>query len=172
MRRLTSGLAVALTLALVAAGSWPMAAAAAEEHGKPEKGGEAAKPEKGGEKEKGKGEKGKGEKDAKAGPPVSLGMYYEVPELAANLSTSTKKPIYLKLTLSLQMANETDRPKLDAMIPLIVDGFQNYLRELRVEDLAGSMGVYRMREELLIRAATIALPVEIKDVLFKEMLVR
>ena len=51
MRRLTSRAAVVAMLAL--AGSWPVAVAA-EEHGKPEKGGEAPK----GEKEKEKGEKG------------------------------------------------------------------------------------------------------------------
>lgn len=155
MRRLTSGVAVALALMLAGAG-----AVRAEEHAKPEKGGEA------------KPEKGKDGKDAKGGPPVSLGMYYEVPELAANLSTNARKPVYLKLTLSLLMAKETDRPKLDALVPMLMDGFQNYLRELHVEDLGGSMGVYRMREELLTRATIIALPVEIKDVLFKEMLVR
>ena len=162
MRRLTSRAAVVAMLAL--AGSWPVAVAA-EEHGKPEKGGEAPK----GEKEKEKGEKGKPEKGA---APVSLGMYYDVPDLMANLVTRARKPLFLKLTLSLQMAHQTDRPKLDAIMPRLIDGFQTYLREIHVEELGGSMGMYRLREELLWRATILALPVEIKDVLFKEMLVR
>ncbi len=168
MRRLSVRLAVVLTLAL--AGALP-AGARAEDHGKPpDKGGEAhgdahgeaKKPEKGGD----------AHGDGKDAAPVSLGMYYQVPELMANLSSSTKKPIYLKMTISLQMAKESDRAQLDIRVPLLIDGFQNYLRELSPEDLNGSMGIYRLREELLVRASTIALPIEIKDVLFKEVLVR
>ncbi len=164
MRRLLVRLAMVLTLAWV----WSDTAMA-EDHGKPpEKGAdaheEAKKPEKGGET--------KGDKDDKGVAAVSLGMYYQVPELMANLSTSAKKPVYLKMTISLQMAKESDRAQLDIRVPLLIDGFQNYLRELSAEDLSGSMGIYRLREELLIRASTIALPIEIKDVLFKEVLVR
>ena len=37
------------------------------------------------------------------------------------------------------------------MMPRIVDNFQVYLRELRIEDLQGAAGIYRLREELLLR---------------------
>ncbi len=160
MRRLTSGMALILMAVLALAGAWSPGAAA-NEPAKPEKGAEPAKPEKGGEA-------------PKVGQPVSIGMYYDMPDLMANLTTSAnaRKPVFLKLTLSLQMEHETDRAKLDVIAPLLIDGLQNFLRELRVEDLGGSVGMYRLREELLLRAATIALPVQIKDVLFKEMLVR
>ncbi len=169
--------AAALVFLLVFAGSWP-GGAVAEEHGKPEKGGEAPKGDHGKPPEKGehgkppeKGDKGdKG--DAKPGQLVSLGMYYDVPDLMVNLITTARKPVFLKLSLILQMGNEADRPKLDAIMPRLIDGFQTYLRQVHVEDLGGSMGMYRLREDLLLRASTLALPVEIKDVLFKEMLVR
>ena len=58
------------------------------------------------------------------------------------------------------------------MLPRIVDNFQVYLRELRLDDLRGSAGVYRLREELLARVNTAVRPAKIKDVLFKEMLVQ
>ena len=40
-------------------------------------------------------------------------------------------------------------PRIEAVMPRIVDNFQIYLRELRLEDLRGSAGIYRLREELL-----------------------
>ena len=57
-------------------------------------------------------------------------------------------------------------------MPRIVDNFQVYLRELRLEDLRGSAGLYRLREELLSRVNIAAQPAQVNDVLFKEMLVQ
>jgi len=57
-------------------------------------------------------------------------------------------------------------------MPRIIDNFQVYLRELRLEDLRGSAGMYRLREELLTRVVAAAQPVRVKDVLFKEMLIQ
>ena len=41
-----------------------------------------------------------------------------------------------------------------------------------MEDLRGSAGIYRLREELLARVNTAVRPVQVRDVLFKEMLVQ
>ena len=57
-------------------------------------------------------------------------------------------------------------------MPRVIDNFQTYLRELRLDDLKGSAGMYRLREELLVRVNAAAAPAKIKDVLFKEMLVQ
>ena len=46
------------------------------------------------------------------------------------------------------------------------------LRELRIEDLQGSAGMYRLREELLRRVRAATAPAKVRDVLFKEMLVQ
>lgn len=54
----------------------------------------------------------------------------------------------------------------------MIDQFQVYLRELRVEDLQGSAGMYRLREELLIRVSAAVKPAKVSDILFKEMLVQ
>ena len=40
------------------------------------------------------------------------------------------------------------------------------------EDLRGSAGMYRLREELLMRVTEAAQPVRVHDVLFQEMLVQ
>ncbi len=58
------------------------------------------------------------------------------------------------------------------MLPRVVDSFQVYMRELRIEDLDGSAGMFRIKEELLSRVNAAVYPIEINDILFKEMLIQ
>jgi flagellar FliL protein len=104
--------------------------------------------------------------------PATPSIYYEMPEMLVNLTSTSKKPAYLKLRLNLELADSESAEKVEAMLPRIVDSFQIYLRALRIEDLLGSAGLYRLRQELLSRATTAVAHVEIRDVLFKEMLVQ
>ena len=62
--------------------------------------------------------------------------------------------------------------KIEELIPRVVDNFQTYLRELRLDDLRGSAGMYRLREELLTRINIAVEPAKVKAVLFKEMIVQ
>ena len=98
--------------------------------------------------------------------------YYEMPEMLVNLTSTNKKPAYLKLRLDLELADKESADKVEVMLPRIVDSFQVYLRALRIEDLQGSAGLYRLRQELLSRVSMSVANVEIRDVLFKEMLVQ
>lgn len=98
--------------------------------------------------------------------------YYELPQMLVNLSTSGRRTSFLKIVVSLELTSEADKAALEAALPRIVDNFQVYLRELRVEDLRGSAGLYRLREELLFRVNTAVTPARVTDVLFKEMLVQ
>ena len=99
-------------------------------------------------------------------------VYFEIPEMLVNLNTSGRKSEYLKISISLELASEEDRARLESVMPRVVDSFQVYLRELRVEDLQGSAGLQRLREELLLRVAAAAQPAQVKDVLFREMLIQ
>jgi len=99
-------------------------------------------------------------------------VYYSLGDMIVNLSGEGKHPNYLKVKISLELADEKDLPLMDSIKPSIVDNFQVYLRELRIEDLRGSAGMYRLREELLMRVTEAAQPVRIRDVLFQEMLVQ
>ncbi|MDR3448810.1 MAG: flagellar basal body-associated FliL family protein [Alphaproteobacteria bacterium] len=99
-------------------------------------------------------------------------VYYNLGDMIVNLSGEGKHPNYLKVKISLELADEKDLPLMDAIKPRIIDNFQVYLRELRIEDLRGSAGMYRLREELLMRVTEAAQPVRIRDVLFQEMLVQ
>jgi len=103
---------------------------------------------------------------------TARGIFYDLQELLVNLNTGGRKSTFLKIRVSLELESEEDKPKLEGVMPRIVDNFQTYLRELRIDDLKGSAGMYRLREELLIRVNAAAAPVKIKDVLFKEMLIQ
>lgn len=98
--------------------------------------------------------------------------FLEIPTMIVNLNTSNSTPRYLRLTVQLEMNDPSDVPAVEAIIPRVVDQFQTYLRELRVRDLRGSAGIYRLQTELLWRVNQAAAPTEVKDVLFQEILIQ
>ncbi|MBZ0325118.1 MAG: flagellar basal body-associated FliL family protein, partial [Alphaproteobacteria bacterium] len=89
-----------------------------------------------------------------------------------NLNSQSRKPVFLKMSISLELAGESDAARVRQVLPRVIDNFQTYLRELRTEDLQGSAGLYRLREELLVRVNHAAEPAKVRDVLFREMLVQ
>lgn len=109
--------------------------------------------------------------EAKA-PEVAEAVFYDLPEILVNLNTTGRKQNFLKIRVSLELADRLDAPKIEAVMPRIIDNFQVYLRELRVEDLQGSAGMLRLREELLTRVNAAVKPAKVNDVLFKEMLIQ
>ena len=112
---------------------------------------------------------GEGEAGSPAGANIA---FYDLPEMLVNLNAGGKRASYLKITVALELESAMDVPKLEAIIPRVVNNFQVYLRELRLEDLKGSAGLLRLKEELLIRVQRSAGAIKINDVLFKEMLVQ
>ncbi|MCW8836330.1 MAG: flagellar basal body-associated FliL family protein [Rhodospirillales bacterium] len=112
-----------------------------------------------------------GEADGGAKAP-GVAVFYDLPEILVNLSTGGRKTSFLKIKVSLEVASQGDIVRVEEVLPRIVDNFQVYLRELRVEDLKGSAGMYRLREELLTRVNVAVAPAKVNDVLFKEMLVQ
>ena len=118
----------------------------------------------------GHGEAAHGEAHAGAKPldPV----FFEVPEMVANLNGNPRRPSYLKLQTKLELARKEDAAAVKAAMPRLLDLFQTYLREMRPEELRGSAGTHRLREELMARANLAAAPARITDVLFTEILVQ
>lgn len=99
--------------------------------------------------------------------------YYNVPDLLINLKASQPgRGSFLKLSVILEVEGQSNIATLNTLKPRIVDQFQVYLRELRVEDLQGSAGIHRLREELLSRVNQITAPLKVRDVLFKDVLVQ
>lgn len=99
-------------------------------------------------------------------------VMYELPEMLVNINTAGRTKNFLKIKVSLELTNADDINRIENVKPRIVDNFQVYLRELRLEDLQGAAGVYRLREELLNRVNIAARPAVVKDVLFQEMIVQ
>jgi flagellar FliL protein len=99
-------------------------------------------------------------------------VFYDMPTLLVNLNSDGRQSSFLKLTVSLELNSKQDRKVMETMQPRIVDNFQVYLRELRIEDLQGSAGLQRLREELLLRVNTAVEDATVEDVLFKQMLVQ
>jgi len=131
-----------------------------------EEGAEAAKDA---DDEKGKGKEAKA---GKAGEKGGLGAHFlQIPNMLVNL-TSDGQPRYLKLSVQLELGSEEELKAVEAVMPRVIDQFQTYLRELRVKDLRGSAGIYRLQMELLARVNEAAYPTEVKDVLFQEILIQ
>lgn len=102
----------------------------------------------------------------------SAPIYVDLPEMIANLNSSPTRPSYVKLDARLEVAKQEDVERVKAAMPRLQDLFLTYVREMRPQELRGSAGMYRLREELLARANLAAAPARITDVLFTQMLVQ
>lgn len=118
---------------------------------------------------------GGGQSTVEAEPQIDFtapGHFYDLPDIIVNLNAPGARQSFLRLSVSLELARIEDVPHVEQVLPRIIDNFQIYLRELTVEDLRGSAGLYRLREELLRRVNQGARPAVVRDVLFREMLVQ
>ncbi|RMF12740.1 MAG: flagellar basal body protein FliL [Alphaproteobacteria bacterium] len=123
------------------------------------------------EEQTGHGEEG-GEGEHPAEPEKIEVIFIDLPDMVVNLNTGERQPRYLRAKISIEVDRESSRKAIEEQLPRVLDDFQVYLREMRIEDLNGSAGLYRLKEELLRRLNTTLAPVQVKDVLFREMLVQ
>jgi flagellar FliL protein len=98
--------------------------------------------------------------------------FSDMQDILVNIQSSDGTPAYLKLGVSLELDDDAQKVAIQPLMPRITDQFQAYLRELRLEDLKGSAGVLRLKEELLRRVNVAAAPYHVRDVLLKEMIVQ
>lgn len=115
---------------------------------------EAAAEGEGGEEVAGGGE---GATDARAAADATLvGLnrpgYMGLPNLLVNLSSDSARQVYLRIEATLELSSASEVRDARERIDVIVDGFQTFLREMRPRDIAGSGGLLRLKEELLVRA--------------------
>lgn len=98
-------------------------------------------------------------------------LFYDIEPMLVNLTSAGGKSAYLKLSVTLEVDKQSSVEELKLNLPRIIDNFQVYLRELRLEDINGSAGMFRLKEELLSRVNETIYPTRVNDVLFKEMLI-
>jgi flagellar FliL protein len=99
-------------------------------------------------------------------------VYQEMEDIIVNLNSDKKTPSFLKIKIVLEIEDEKNLSIVNESMPKIQNIILFYLRELRPEDMRGSLGLYKLREELLLRLNKAVYPSCIKDVLFKEVLVQ
>ncbi|MCK0070467.1 flagellar basal body-associated FliL family protein [Kordiimonas laminariae] len=99
-------------------------------------------------------------------------LFYELPPQLYNLNTGGDGTSFLKTQISLEIDRESYRADLEVKLPRILDEFNTYMRELRPSDLEGAAGVFRLKEELLMRINQAVAPTRVKDVLFQEFLIQ
>jgi len=115
------------------------------------------------------------------GKPVEVAelppTFYELPEMRVNLNTDSNSLTYLKIKVSLELATETpekmeeNKAKLEALMPRVIDNLQVYMRELRIEDINGSAGMFRLKQEMLARVNRAVRPVGVRDILFSDFVI-
>jgi flagellar protein FliL len=99
-------------------------------------------------------------------------IYVDLPEMIVNLNSNPRRPSYVKLVARLEVTRQEDVERVKQVMPRLQDLFQTYLREMRPEELRGSAGTYRLREELIGRANVAAAPAHVSDVLFTQMMIQ
>jgi flagellar protein FliL len=100
--------------------------------------------------------------------------FVDMKDMNINLAPTPgqERPGMMKLKVSLEVSDAKLTAEIQPLLPRIEDTFQVYMRELRVADLEGSMGVYRLKEELLRRVNIAVYPSRVDAILFKEILVQ
>lgn len=117
----------------------------------------------------GSDEPAEGEEVVAAAEPV---VFFPMPEITVNLESLAGRQQYLKLRATLELRSQSEIAAIEPFMPRVMDAFQVYLRELRTTDLEGSAGLFRLKEELQRRINTAVYPVEVRKILFEEILIQ
>jgi flagellar FliL protein len=99
-------------------------------------------------------------------------VFVEVPDVVANLNVQGRRPTFARLKSRIEVANQDDVAIVEAAMPRLLDMFTTYLRETRPEELRGSAGTHRLREELIARANVATRAGAVTDVLFVELVMQ
>lgn len=99
-------------------------------------------------------------------------FYFDLPEITVNLANAEQRAQYLRMAVALEIGDEEIITVIEPNLPRILDVFQTYLRELRVSDLEGSAGLFRLKHELQRRINLAIYPAQVDAILFREIIVQ
>jgi flagellar protein FliL len=101
-------------------------------------------------------------------------VFLDVREMVLNLTPDLgqEKARFAKLRITLELKDSKAEGEVKPLMPRVEDAVQIYLRDLRASDFAGSVGLYRLREELLKRVNVALYPAKVEAVLFKDVIVQ
>lgn len=94
-------------------------------------------------------------------------------EFMVNLNSNNRKATFLSINIRFQFESEGDKAAVHPdREPLVRDILNTFLRELREEDLQGTSGAFRLKEEMLRRVNNALAPIRVVDVLLDQYLVQ
>jgi flagellar FliL protein len=119
------------------------------------------------------GSAGSGAPAASTGPRKPA-AFLDLPELTVNLAAGGQqdRQQFLRMKIALEVQEQKVVAEIQPMMPRVLDTFQVFIRELRPQDLEGSAGLYRLKEELTRRVNVAVFPSKVEAVLFKELMVQ
>jgi flagellar protein FliL len=106
--------------------------------------------------------------------PRKPSAFLDLPELTVNLAAGGQqdRQQFLRMKIALEVQEQKVVTEIQPMMPRVLDTFQVFMRELRPQDLEGSAGLYRLKEELTRRVNVAVFPAKVDAVLFKELMVQ
>jgi flagellar FliL protein len=117
--------------------------------------------------------RGHGEEKHAVAPPPKPPVFLDVPEVLVNLANTPGERVqYLKVRIVLEVKDQPLVAQIQPTMPRVMDLFQTYMRELRPGDLNGSVGLFRLKEELTRRVNAAISPNQVNAVLFKEIIIQ
>ena len=99
-------------------------------------------------------------------------IFQDLDEMVVNLDSKGKENNFLKLKITLEVSDKESLEVIKKMMPKLNDVLLVYLKTLKPSDIKGSIGIYRLREELMVRFNKIIAPAQINDVLFKDFIMQ
>lgn len=115
-------------------------------------------------------QKGDAKEKAAEDKAAEAAIYVPAPEMIVNLRTPDGQSAFLKINFAIAAHDEAAGEMLKERMPEIRDALQPFLRELRPEDLAGSAGVFRIKEEMTRRVKDRVGADKIDDILIQDMI--
>lgn len=94
----------------------------------------------------------------------------DVPPILVNLRSPDGAPHFLKLHVMLVAGPKSNFDELKKKLPILMDAYQPFLRELRPEDLSGSASIYRIKEELMRRSVRAIGADQVQDILVQDLI--
>jgi len=97
------------------------------------------------------------------------GAFFDLPPVQEKLDTASRRTIYLKANIALELEDPGMRERVETVLPRVLDTIQVYLRGTRVEDFSTSRNLDRLRTQLREKINAEVGPARVSDVLFKKI---
>jgi flagellar FliL protein len=100
-------------------------------------------------------------------------FFLDLEPITVNLRAGSENNLaWLRIKVTLEVKGQNNYDLLKKMTPKVMDIFQTYLKELKKSDLDGSFGIYKIKDEMMMRINVILAPAQIENILFQEFILQ